>query len=170
MDPSPVILSPKSLPSGPSVTFRDSSYFSRNGHGASLPSPSDVLAEGAVQHPRYVNDFERPPVRFRDLGLLVKYGWPPKVTIAEGQCLWALRRNMPRVPVPEIFGWVEHEGCVFLFMELVNGVTLEERSPSLSREERHGVCEDLRSMLADLHQLHQARLLNVHLHNLQTRI
>lgn len=155
MEPSPVIISPECLPSGSSVTFRDSGYFSRNGHDANLPSPSEVLAASAAQHPPFDDKYSRALVWFRDLGLLVKYGWPPKVTVAEGQCLWALRRNVPRVPVPEIYGWVEQEGRVFLFMELVNGVMLEERLSSLTQEERSGICESLRSMLTELHRLRQ---------------
>ncbi|POR37750.1 Uncharacterized protein TPAR_02060 [Tolypocladium paradoxum] len=154
MRPHPTISS-KALPSGPSATFRCSSYFSRNGHDAVLPSPSEVLAKSAAQDPRFRNRQDRPPVRFEELGLLVKFGKEPRVTIAEGQCLWTLRRVLPQVPVPEVYGWVQDEDYVFLFMELVQGVTLKERWACLTQEERIGLCENLRTMLGKLRHLRQ---------------
>ena len=67
--------------------------------------------------------------------LIVKFGF--EVSIAEGQCLWALRRLLrDHVPVPEVYGWRQDGEQVFIYMELVAGVTLEERWESLSSEER----------------------------------
>lgn len=84
--------SPPSLPSGPSVIFRDSSFFVRNGKDATFPTPSEILARSFLQAPADQHRITRPPVYYDDLGLLVKYGVEPKVNIAEGQCLWALRQ------------------------------------------------------------------------------
>ncbi|KAI9654067.1 MAG: hypothetical protein M1829_001099 [Trizodia sp. TS-e1964] len=105
------------LPSGPSVAFENSAFFSRNA-GCSLPSPANVRAH---QLPGCFG-----PVCFEALNLLVKYG--EEVTIAEGQCLGTLRRLLPgNVPVPEVYGWCHDAGQVFNYMELVQGVTLETR-------------------------------------------
>jgi hypothetical protein len=92
------------LPSGSSVVFKESAYFSRNGPGCSLPSPTIVRAN---QRPGYLG--ESLTVRFEALNLLVKYG--KEITIAEGQCLWAIRRLLPyQVPVPEVYGWCQEGG------------------------------------------------------------
>jgi hypothetical protein len=140
-------LSIKMLPSGPSVIFKESTYFSHNGPGASLPSPAEVRAR---QRP-----LQYGPVRFDSLGLIVKYG--KEITIAEGQCLWYLRWAFPlsQVPVPEVYGWCEDEGEVFIYMELVKGVTLEERWEALVEEERGSVCGQLRDIVLALRSLKQ---------------
>jgi hypothetical protein len=91
------------LPKGSSCVFEESSYFSRNGRGCSLPPPAEVRRN---QGPR-----PSQPVRFEALNLIVKYG--REITIAEGQCLWAIRRLLPyQVPVPEVYGWCEEGGEV----------------------------------------------------------
>lgn len=150
------VFSTKTLPSGPSVTFKDSSFFLRNGHDAVLPSPSEVLAQSLEQSPEQGPPDQhwriRPPVYYEDLGLLVKYGYDPKVTVAEGQCLWALRQAaLPHVPVPEIYGWTKDEHYTYLYMELVvNATPLDKLWDSLSRAERVHICAQLRSMLNEL--------------------
>ncbi len=137
------------LPSGSSVVFKESAYFSRNGPGCSLPSPADVRAN---QRPGYLGDSL--PVRFEALNLLVKYG--KDITIADGQCLWAIRRLLPyQVPIPEVYGWCQEGGEVFIYMELVQGVTLENRWESLSKQEKVKVCEQLRVILSALRKLRQ---------------
>ena len=151
------VFSTKTLPSGPSVTFRDSSFFLRNGHDAVLTSP-EVLAKSLEQSPKQGPPDQhwrfRPPVYFEELGLLVKYGFDPKVTVAEGQCLWALRQAaLPRVPVPEIYGWTKDEHYTFLYMELVHANSIDKLWVSLSREERVHICAQLRSMLNELRSI-----------------
>lgn len=154
MQSHPLIISPESLPLGSNVTFQDSSFFSRNGPNAVLPSPSQVLAKRAEEDSRFEHRSDR-PVFYGSLGLVVKLGQDPRVTVAEGQCLWALRRYSPQVPVPEIYGWAIEGKWVFLYMQLIKGTTLEKRWESLSRIERTGICEQLRLMLAELRQLRQ---------------
>jgi hypothetical protein len=111
-----VWLSPAMLPFGDSVTFKDSSFFSSR---AELPSPSEVrMAAGDVRR-RYP-----PPVVFRSMNLLVKYG--KLGSYAEAQCLWAIKRFLPEIPVPEVYGWCQDGEEVFIYMELVQGVTLEQ--------------------------------------------
>jgi len=132
------------LPSGASVVFKESTFFLRNGPESSLPLPAEVRARQR----------RRGPVRFESLNLLVKYG--KDITIAEGQCLWALRRLLStQVPVPEVYGWCEDNGEVFIYMELMKGITLEQRWESLAKKEREIVCDQLRDMLLELRTLQQ---------------
>ncbi|CAM1506082.1 Fc.00g057230.m01.CDS01 [Cosmosporella sp. VM-42] len=146
-------ISPEALPQGSSITFESSSFFLRNSLNATLPTPSEVVAQRDIQHPRYQGTTVHPPVVFEDLGLFVKYGEDPRVTIAEGQCLWALRQFLPQVPVPEIYGWAKEGLYTFLYMELMPGVTLEKRWDSLSRIEKVGVCKQLKTMVTEFHCL-----------------
>lgn len=96
----------------------------------------------------------RDPVRFEALNLIVKYG--KEITISEGQCMWAIHRLLPdRLPAPEVYGWVQDQDEVFIYMELVRGETLEDRWESLPNDERLGVCQQLQSMLLDLRNLQQ---------------
>jgi hypothetical protein len=62
-----------------------------------MPLPAKVCAHQCQGQYR--------PVQFESLNLLVKYG--KEITIAEGQCLWALCHFLPsQVPVPEVYvGW-----------------------------------------------------------------
>ena len=134
-DDSPHKISVGMLPSGSSAVFKESAYFSRNGPSSSLPSPAKVRANQPLGY-----QGKSLPVRFEALKLLVKYG--KEITIAEGQCLWAIRQLLPyQVPVPEVYGWCEEGGEVFIYMELVKGVTLENRWESLLKQERIQVCE-----------------------------
>lgn len=142
-------LLPSMLPQGDSVFFKDSTFFARE--GAQLPTPAEVrqAAGAAYIHGRP----QPPPVLFPSLNLLVKYG--SEITAAEGQCLWAIRRFLPSVPVPEVYGWCHDDPETFIYMELVDGITLQEGWPDLDVEERLGICTQLHPMLRDLRQLRQ---------------
>jgi hypothetical protein len=147
-DPAPRNISVETLPSGPSIVFKESKYFSQNGPGFPFPSPAEIHASE-----RSGLGWSR-TARFEALNLIVKYG--KDITIAEGQTLWALRRLLPsQVPVPEVYGWCEERGEVFIYMELVEGVTLEDRWGSLSTQARIDICEQLRVMLLELRALQQ---------------
>lgn len=151
---SQVEISTQTLPPAESATFLESSFFSRNGPGAELPSPANILELGIVQDPTLKDrDFAFKPVRYEHLGLVVKYGRAPQVTVAEGQLLWALCRVLPAVPVPEVYGWTHDNGQVFIYMELVQGVTLKQRWDLPDQEERVDVCKQLRVMISDLRKL-----------------
>jgi aminoglycoside phosphotransferase len=152
------MVSSTELPPAERAVFLESSFFSRNGPGAELPSPADVRARSAVQNPgAQQTTYRIPPVRYEELGLIVKFGSAPRVTVDEGQCLWALRRALPDVlPVPEVYGWTHDGGQVFIFMELVRGVSLERRWESLSEVDREGVCRQLREMISGLRELRHA--------------
>lgn len=137
------------LPSNPSEVFIDSSYFMQS-NPSPLPSPANIrqLATAAGEQ-----NWSRPaPVKFQNLGLIVKFG--SGISIAEGQCLWALQHLLRgKVPVPEVYAWRTDGDMVFLYMQLVGGTTLEKRWESLDSDERLGICEQLRSMVDVLRQL-----------------
>jgi len=137
------------LPSDSSVVFKESTYFSENGAKPSLPAPAIVRANQKAREVR-----NSMTVRFEDLKLVVKYG--AEITIAEALCLWTLRRLLPgQVPVPEVYGWCEDGGEFFIYMELIQGETLENKWESLSTPERIDVCGQLRVMLSELRSLKQ---------------
>jgi aminoglycoside phosphotransferase (APT) family kinase protein len=85
-------------------------------------------------------------VRFPVLVLPVKYG--TEITISEAQCLLFVRKRLKHeVPVPEVFGCCGEGGQVFIYMELVEGFTLEKIWETLEEEEREDVCVELRGMV-----------------------
>lgn len=150
MQTSPPTILVDSLPRGPRVTFKDSTFFARDGPEATFPSADQVRAKSEAGD--HVLD-RKNTVIFESLGLVVKFGKEPRVTVAEGQCLWWLYRYLLSVSVPEIYGWTEDGGKVFLYMELVKGMTLEKRWDSLSRDDKVGVCEQLRHMVNELRRI-----------------
>lgn len=149
--PSPsIILTPEMLPSTESELFRNSSFFNKN-DGSSLPTPTEVR-EWAIKSGTYQLN-RPPPVRFPKLGLLVKFG--AEITIAEGQCLWAIRRLLPSVPVPEVYGWCRDGNQVFIYMELIQGETLEKSWSELSMRNKDAVCLQLKEIIGCLGQFRQ---------------
>ncbi|OBT60385.1 hypothetical protein VE03_10145 [Pseudogymnoascus sp. 23342-1-I1] len=143
---SPYLL-PSMLPLGNSVSFEDSAFFTKG--NAQLPTPAEVRRVAGAEYGRG----RPPPVLFPSLGLIVKYG--TEISIAEGQCLWEIRHTLSYVPVPEVYGWCQDNAEVFIYMELVDGVTLEEAWPDLDVEEKLDICNQLRPMLQDLRGLQQ---------------
>lgn len=149
---------PASVPSGSHVIFEESSIFSRHQGRASLPRLNEVIAEGAIQYPDQDPLISRPaPVFFHSLGLVVKYGRSPEVDISEGQCLWALRRFLPEVPVPEIYGWSSEGSYVLLYMEMVKGTacTVEQSWPSMTEDEKAELWCSLQFLVSKLRTLSQ---------------
>lgn len=93
-----------------SMDFLGSSYFKTHGLKRPLPTPDEVRALCPESH-----SVSPPPVRFEELGLIVKFG--PWVLIDEAQCIWALKKSVQdEVPVPELYGWRLDAGQVFLYM------------------------------------------------------
>ncbi|EFR03934.1 phosphotransferase enzyme family protein [Nannizzia gypsea CBS 118893] len=99
----------------------ESSYFSRNGPEAKLPSPANVRGQNAMQDPGAIHgDYGYKPVRYENLGLIVKFGRAPEVTLAEGQGItleqrWKYLGRAERVAICEQlrdiifdFRWVQH--------------------------------------------------------------
>ena len=145
-------LPPSSLPFEENIILKDSSFFKREEYIA-LPLPSDVRAAADVKDHRYGTSRAQ-ITHFPSLHLTVK--WGPEVSIAEGQCLWAIRRQLAgAVPVPELYGWCREGNTVYIYMEMVAGVTMEERWDRLSPGERSQVCEHLREIVQALGSLEQ---------------
>ena len=88
------------------------------------------------------------------MGLLVKYG-KCQVHVPEGQTLWALKRFLPDVPVPEIYGWTTEGDYVLFYMEIVKGVTVEKRWPSMTDDEKAGFWKGTRAVVDNLRTLSQ---------------
>jgi hypothetical protein len=128
------------------VNSQDSSFFQIH-DVPSLPSPKQVREIASrSKDPRTMRRTRPPPVYFPSLGMCVKYG--TEITIAEGQCLLFVRSKLsPYVPVPEVYGWCKDDGQVFVYMELVDGITLEESWEGMKEEDRLAVCEQLRGMI-----------------------
>ena len=138
-------IDPSNLPRSRNLVFEKSSFFTRSA-GATLPTPRQVRLDAAHWNDESrIHSSRPPPVLYKDLKLLVKYG--RQITQAEGQCLWAIHHHLNAcVPVPEIFGWSEDADEVFLYMELIDGDTLEHRWDSLSDIEREKLCAELHHM------------------------
>jgi hypothetical protein len=138
------------LPLDDSIVFTDSSFFTQLNAPSALPSPAEVRLLSNMQHGQNRAQL----IHFPSLRLIVKYG--RTITIAEGQCLWAIRHLLiDVVPVPEVYGWCRDGGEVFIYMQLMRGRTLEELWQSLSIQEKAKVCEELRLMMDALGHLEQ---------------
>ena len=134
------------IPSSSDIQFPSSSFFQKH-NSTSLPSPTSIreIARRSP-NPRATLRTRPPPVSFPHLGVLVKYG--TEVSIAEGQCLLLVRRTLsPTVPVPEVYGWCKDDGQVFIYMELIDGVTLEKSWETLIEKDRLAICQQLRCMI-----------------------
>jgi hypothetical protein len=83
-----------------SIDFLDSSFFKVHGPARRLPTLAEVTA---LLEPGS-NRTQPPPIRFKELDLLVKFG--SHVSVSEAQCLWVIRRTLGNhVPVPEVYAW-----------------------------------------------------------------
>lgn len=80
------------------------------------------------------------------MGLIVKYGADTTVTEAETQNM-VYKQLKGKVPVPEVFGWTEDGGQVFIYLSLIGGEPLEQRWGALNDEEREAVCKELNGMV-----------------------
>ena len=52
-----------------------------------------------------------------------------------------------KVPIPEVYGWAKDGGQVFIYMELVQGVTVQDRWAHMNEDERQNLCNELRCMV-----------------------
>ncbi|KAK2049291.1 kinase-like protein [Colletotrichum somersetense] len=134
--------------------FPEASFFKQK-RASALPTPAEVRARNEEVGRFRAARFNRPPaVKFPSLGLVVKYG--SGVTIVEAQSqLMVHERLRGTVPVPEIFALAEDDGQLFMYMSLIEGVTLQERWCDLNEDERRMICEELKEMLRALRALEQ---------------
>lgn len=127
------------------MDFLDSTWFKTHGRTRQFPTPEHVRSFSKPHQPTR-------PMRFEDLGLIVKFG--PDISISEAINLWAIRRVFQSlVPIPEVYGWrvLELEGKppeVFIYMQLIQGPTLDKRWPTLSFTEKQMICNDLLAMVS----------------------
>ena len=127
-------------------TIYDSSFF-REHRASTLPIPAEVRAINEESGNIRATRFNRPPpVKFPSLGLIVKYGADTTVAEAETQNM-VYKQLKGKVPVPEVFGWTEDGGQVFIYMFLIGGEPLEQRWGALNDEEREAVCKELNGMV-----------------------
>lgn len=156
MAPAPS-LSVANIPSDPTVFFEDSSFFRKFGTRCiSLPNLSEVLAKSMEQNSQEAHRRPNPPpVFFESIRLAVKFGRDGTVSICEGQNMWAIRRLLPRVPVPEIYGWSTEDGYVLLYMEMIKGPTVETCWPTMIDDERQGFWRSLQTKISELRTLTQ---------------
>ncbi|KAI5866814.1 kinase-like domain-containing protein [Durotheca rogersii] len=136
------------------VDFQDSGFFTRPGSPVRrLPTPDEVRAAArAAQQPQ---NFDHPsPVIFPSLGLLVKYGGG--VRVAEAKCLRFIRQNLlGRVRIPEVYGWRTDSRQTFIYIEFIEGDTLEKLWPTMNDKERTTICSQLRRMVEEWRGLRQ---------------
>ncbi|KGO77098.1 Aminoglycoside phosphotransferase [Penicillium italicum] len=97
----------------------------------------------------------RPPLAVFDrMGLVVK--WSVLVHINDAQSAYAVHRLLNgRLPVPEIYGWRTEGDEKFIYMQYVQGPTLEEASDSLQPQDRDAISRELRTICGNLRQLEQ---------------
>lgn len=73
--------------------------------------------------------------------------------------MWALRKLLSNgpycVPVPEIYGWRTDGDQVFIYQELIAGVTLADRWNELEDEEKQYIIQRLKDMTYGLRLLEQ---------------
>jgi len=92
-------------------------------------------------------------LHFPALGLVVKFG--KRTTVSEGQTLRMLRTHCPDVPVPEVYGWCEDQGEVFMYISHIPGATLNELLKTLSKDELRLIAADVRRAVHSIRRLRQ---------------
>ncbi|KAF1911620.1 phosphotransferase enzyme family protein [Ampelomyces quisqualis] len=140
------------LPDGSQLRmdFLDSTWFKTHGQTRDFPAPEHLQT---LFEPHEVPK----PVRFEDLGLIVKFG--SHITTTEAINLWAIRRVcQDTLPVPEIYGWrvlerQDGKDEVFIYMQLIQGPTLQQQWPELSATDKQAICNDLRAKVTCLRSL-----------------
>ncbi|KAI2616743.1 kinase-like domain-containing protein [Hypoxylon sp. NC1633] len=140
------------LPNAENMTFPESAFFKSN--RTSLPSPAEVREESLRVRGSITKSSRPPPVLFKEMGLIVKYG--SEITIAEAQCLVFFNRYMKdQVPTPELLGWRRDGDETFIYMELVEGETMEDAWPTLDQQDQDAICEQLRTCVEAWRTLRQ---------------
>ncbi|KAK2803414.1 hypothetical protein FQN51_003521 [Onygenales sp. PD_10] len=153
----PVRLTPSMIPTSPILRSRIRN-FSRNGldylhqkKSAHKPKPSMPQEKNLSLTGPHVRP---PPVVFENLGLFVKWGTATK--ISEAQSLYAVGKYLQgNVPVPQIYGWRVDGAESFIYMEYMQGQTLEQVWDELSADECVLICDELRTICDNLRQLEQ---------------
>jgi hypothetical protein len=112
-----------------------------------LPSAAEVRSlNEATGHYRAKDEDYPVPLILPSMGLVVKYGTNVTLAELEGQLL-VYEQLQGVVPVPEVFAWTEDGGQGFLYMDLVDGDTLQSRFRRMSVAEREVICAELKTMV-----------------------
>lgn len=150
------------IPTSSNFDVLDSRFFRK---WDKLPSPEEVRTQAKVQHltgaqPELrINSPKESPVRpppalFDEYGLFVK--WGKAVKLSEAQCLYTLGRLFEsHVPVPQVYGWRVDSDETFIYMEHIQGQTLEQAWDILGPGDRVSVCYELRTIIDNPRQLEQ---------------
>jgi hypothetical protein len=166
---SSITLTPEHLKflDAPDVDFPDSDFFKKS---FELPDPETVIMHAELQRPPGfdLHDEEkdeglwgcdtqwlwrRRPVVFPELNLLVK--WGGTVRRENGLTMVAVRKTLPDVPVPEVYGWRTYGHNVFLYMELIDERTLDSSLKDMTVDDRMSIILDLQTILDELARLKQ---------------
>jgi aminoglycoside phosphotransferase (APT) family kinase protein len=84
------------------------------------------------------------------------FKWGSSVQISEAQSLFAVHQFLKGdVPVPEVYGWRTEGNEAYIYMEYVNGQSLEQAWPSMGYEDKAGICRELRTIFQRLRQVEQ---------------
>jgi hypothetical protein len=145
---SPILISAAALPTEETVFFQDSSFFKHHSL-FDLPTADQISAAALPGLARSVSIFPSLSLAVKRVRLTECH----RASIAEGQTLWALRKFLPEVSVPEVYGWRRDGRELFLFMELVEGETLHDRWMDLTEQDKTNICADLGSMVHALRRL-----------------
>jgi hypothetical protein len=132
------------------IDFLDSSFFKLHGSSQRLPAPAEVraLSGAGLMRPRPL------PVRFENLGLIVKFGY--HVMVYEAQCLLITKRLLgDEVPAPEVYGWRVDDDQVFIYMQLIQGQALIDQWDSLGISDKMAVCDQLHGIVTSLRSVEQ---------------
>lgn len=146
------------IPDACNFDAKDSSFFNR---WSELPSPEEVrktTEDHSLDNRKnltYAGRHMKPPLAvFDHMGLVVK--WGVLVNIHEAQSTYAVYHLLNgRVPVPEIFGWRTDGDEKFIYMQYVQGQTLEKAWDSSQLTDRDTIARELRTICDNLRQLEQ---------------
>ncbi|OTA99099.1 hypothetical protein M426DRAFT_68456 [Hypoxylon sp. CI-4A] len=137
----------------PNMDFHDTAFFQTSrpeAHVPQLPTPAVIRKAHSIAHP-----VAQGTIRFEALNLFVKFGPPYFVRREEALALRAMNKAFPdnRVPTPELYGWKEDEGDIFIYMSLVRGSTLQGAWDSLTRDDKESICTQLSQIVVALREI-----------------
>lgn len=115
-----------------------------------LPTPEEVKA----WPDELKNHLGERIVRFAHLNLVVKHGTNTRTT--EGKALWMISQYCGNtVPIPDVYGWCTYGEDTFLYMQLVEGVTLQECWATLREEDKVSIADQLSVAFSSIRSLRQ---------------
>jgi hypothetical protein len=144
------------MPKNPTISrkeLQDTSKAERDFVESSFFKPPDRKLPTPA-HVKSLDTTKQGIVMFPGMDLVVKFG--PRVTVEEAVTMWAITKLFnDQIPVPELFGWRSFQNEIFIYMELIQGVTMKQRwsDPGLSDPDRLSLCKQLRQMISSLRQL-----------------